>query len=104
MCMDLAISNDRWGPAGSACYARVMRLPGWVVDDATSVDDEVRGLRGTTAEERWRMALACAQDALWALSVCDHAERALAHEDALPESTLVALRRLRGEAGWGHGA
>lgn len=78
-----------------------MDLPGWVVDDVTSVHQEVRGLRGTNPEERWLMAINCAEDALWALSLSDHAERALACQDPLPDSTLVALRRLRREAGWG---
>lgn len=78
-----------------------MKLPGWVVDDVASVHREVRGLRDTTSAERWCMAIACAEDAIWALSVSDHAERALAYQDPLPDSTLVALRRLRREAAWG---
>jgi hypothetical protein len=78
-----------------------VKLPGWVVDDVESVHQEVRHLRGTTPQERWQMAIACAEDALWALSLSDRAEQALTRRDPLPESTIAALQRLRREAGWG---
>jgi hypothetical protein len=80
-----------------------VRLPGWVIEDTESVRQEVSGLRDTTLTERWSMALACARDALWALAMSDRAERALAHQDPLPQSTIVALQRLRKQAGWGTG-
>lgn len=80
-----------------------MKLPGWVVDDVTSVRAEVAELVGTSPEDRWRLAMSCARDAIWALRAGGNAERALAHEDPLPESTHVALARLRKQAGWGDG-
>jgi hypothetical protein len=87
-------------------YARVVRLeklPGWVVDDAQSVRDEVAHLIGTTPEQRWRLAVLCARDALWALRAGGNAAHALAHEDPLPASTVAALARLRARSGWGRG-
>jgi hypothetical protein len=77
------------------------KLPGWVVDDVTSVREEVAHLRNTTPAERWELARRCARDALWALRLGDRAERALEYRDPLPESTVAALARLRGEAAWG---
>lgn len=73
------------------------KLPGWVVDDATSVREEVAHLVETTPSERWRMVELCARDALWALRAGDRAEQALAYRDPLPPSTVAALSRLRRE-------
>jgi hypothetical protein len=77
------------------------KLPGWVVDDVTSVLEEVEEWRGTTPAERWRLAQACARDAIWAARASGMAERILDQTDPLPESTLAALERLRRVAGWG---
>lgn len=79
------------------------KLPGWVIDDAASVREEVAPWRGLTAAQRWRLASACARDAMWAVRAGGAAERALAHVDPLPDSTVAALARLRRAAGWGHG-
>ncbi|MBI2895728.1 MAG: hypothetical protein HYY06_19380 [Deltaproteobacteria bacterium] len=75
------------------------RLPGWVVDDATSVREEVRPWVGTTAAERWRLARLCARDAMWAVRASGNARRVLDHVDPLPESTAAALARLRRSTG-----
>lgn len=77
------------------------KLPGWVVDDVTSVREEVAEWIGTTPAERWQLALLCARDAMWAITLSGHRERILEHEEPLPESTLSALGRLRKQAGWG---
>jgi hypothetical protein len=81
----------------------VAKLPGWVVDDATSVRAEVAEWAGMTAAERWHLAGLCARDALWAARASGHPDRILAQVDPLPASTLAALERLRREAGWGTG-
>ena len=78
-------------------------LPGWVVDNDTSVRDEVAAWRGTPPAERWEMAKLCARDVLWALGTREDPERILATEDPLPESTVAALARLRQARGWGRG-
>jgi hypothetical protein len=78
-----------------------MNLPGWVVDNVASVHEEIGGLRDTTPAQRWQLAVACTKDTIWALSLSDHADQALAYQDPLPGSTLAALRRLRREVGWG---
>ncbi len=77
------------------------KLPGWVVDDVTSVREEVKEWAGTTPAERWRMAQMCARDAMWAIRASGMAQRILDQVDPLPESTVRALQRLRHEAGWG---
>ncbi len=77
------------------------KLPGWVVDDVTSVRREVAEWVDLTAVERWRLAEKCARDVIWALRMTPDPERILAHEDPLPASSVAALARLRREAGWG---
>lgn len=77
----------------------VMReLPGWVVDDETSVAEEVAPYVGATAEELWRHTEDCAKDAMWVVRASGMAARVLAQEDPLPESTIRALARLRAQA------
>ena len=78
-------------------------LPGWVTDDVTSVLEEVKEWRGLSVAERWRLAQACARDAMWAARASGMASRILDYEDPLPESTLRALERLRAKSGWGRG-
>ncbi|MDD9938461.1 MAG: hypothetical protein OXT09_32930 [Myxococcales bacterium] len=75
-------------------------LPGWVVDDETSVREEVADWIGLSPQELWRLAHACARDAMWAASMSGMKQRILEHTDPLPESTVAALKRLRREAGW----
>jgi len=77
------------------------RLPGWVVDDVTSVREEVRELVSTTPAARWRLAVLCSRDAMWAIQASGMRERILAQVDPVPESTNRALERLRRAAGWG---
>ncbi len=77
------------------------QLPGWVVDDATSVRDEVAEWRGLTAAELWALAVRCSRDAMWAIAAGGQRTRVLAHVDPLPASTVRALARLRRAAGWG---
>ncbi len=79
------------------------RLPGWVVDDVTSVRAEVAEWARLTAAERWQLARLCARDALWAARASGHPERVLEQTDPLPASTVAALSRLRRDAGWGNG-
>lgn len=79
------------------------KLPGWVIDDERSVRDEVAEWARTTPAERWRLAILSSRDAAWAAAAGGHRERVLAFVEPLPESTAVALERLRREAGWGRG-
>lgn len=78
-----------------------MELPGWVVDDVASVLDEVKEWRNTTVAERWRLARLCARDAMWAARASGMATRVLGQTDPVPESTLLAMERLRRASGWG---
>lgn len=71
------------------------KLPGWVVDDVTSVREEVAPYVGATPAELWRHTEDCARDAMWAVRASGLAERVLAYEDPLPASTIAALARLR---------
>lgn len=77
------------------------RLPGWVVSDQTSVREEVADYRGTTPSDRWRLAVRCSRDAMWAIRASGRAQRILDQRDPLPASTVTALARLRRAAGWG---
>lgn len=43
-------------------------LPGWVVDDVTSVRAEVGEWAGLSNAERWKLARLCARDAMWAVN------------------------------------
>lgn len=84
-------------------YAERMlsKLPGWVVEDAQSVREEVADWIDLTPAERWQLAKLCARDAAWAAAASGRREQILAHEDPLPASTLAALERLRKRANWG---
>jgi hypothetical protein len=70
-------------------------MPGWIVDDATSVREEVARYTGMSRAELWHLTEACAKDAMWAARASGMFERVLAHRDPLPESSVAALVRLR---------
>lgn len=78
------------------------KLPGWALDDVESVREEVAEWQGLTPAQLWHLARLCARDAMWAARASGNPRRILEHEDPLPESTRVALARLRAEAGWNH--
>jgi hypothetical protein len=73
------------------------KLPGWVVDNAASVREEVAEWASTTPAERWRLARLCSRDALWAARASGRLAQVLDAVDPLPESTVLALARLRRE-------
>jgi hypothetical protein len=77
------------------------KLPGWVVDDVASVREEVAEWVDLTPAERWKLAILCSRDAIWAIRAGGDAERVLGLQDPLPESSVAALERLRRESGWG---
>ena len=76
----------------------IEKLPGWVVDDVTSVFEEVEPYRNASPEELWRHTEDCAKDAMWAVRASPFPERVLSSVDPLPESTVRALARLRRRA------
>ncbi len=98
---EAATSRAGWSATWYLCEVPT-ELPGWVTDDVASVLEEVKEWRGTTATERWRLAEACARDAMWAARASGMPRRILDQVDPLPESTLRALERLRRASGWGH--
>ena len=71
------------------------RLPGWVVDNRTSVEREAAPYRAMTAEERWRATAAACRSAARQLANRPDRERLLDYRDPLPDSSVAALRRLR---------
>lgn len=77
------------------------KLPGWVVDDVTSVRAEVAPWRAMTAAERWQLARLCSRDAMWAVRNSGRAQRILDQVAPMPDSTVAALARLRRQAAWG---
>jgi hypothetical protein len=70
-------------------------LPGWVIDDVSSVRDEVKEWLNLSCAERWQLAILCSRDAIWALQLTPDPELVLAYVDPLPESSVAALNRLR---------
>lgn len=60
-----------------------------------SIRQDVAPYVGKSAAELWRDVEDCAHDAMWAARASGIADRVLAHQDPLPESTLRALERLR---------
>lgn len=74
---------------------RLDKLPGWVVDEESSVKEEVAPYVDATPQQLWRHTEACAKDAMWAVRASGFPERVLAHRDPLPESTVRAMARLR---------
>jgi hypothetical protein len=80
------------------------KLPGWVVDDVTSVRQEVAEWTSTTPAERWRLARLCSRDAMWAARASGDPQRILDHVDPLPETTVLALARLRRKTDSGGGS
>jgi len=101
-----ASSESRAPRLAGCCYHPdvLARLPGWVVDDATSVRAEVAEWAGLTVAERWSLARRCSEDAMWATRASGNPERILDHVDPLPASSVAALARLRRQAGWGRGS
>jgi hypothetical protein len=79
------------------------KLPGWVVDDETSIRREVAEWIGLTPAELWRLAQLCSRDVMWAARASGDPQRVLGREDPLPQSTIDALARLRRSTGWGNG-
>jgi hypothetical protein len=79
------------------------KLPGWVVDDVTSVRAEVSEWVGLSRSELWRLAVLCSRDAMWAIRANADPQRILDTVDPLPATSIAALARLRRQAGWGDG-
>lgn len=77
------------------------RLPGWIVGEEASVREEVAEWIGTTPVERWRLAVLCSRDAIWAARASGRLLRILEQVDPLSAGTVAALARLRRVAGWG---
>jgi len=77
---------------------RLERLPGWVVDNDTSVRREVSPYIGMTMAERWEVTRRCCRSARSLLRFHGDPQRALDHCDRLPESSIRALERLRAAA------
>ena len=74
---------------------RLMRLPGWIVDNTTSVHQEVTSMVGASMAERWEATRRCCQAASAILGFNRDAAAARNYRDPLPESAQVALVRLR---------
>ncbi len=76
---------------------RLARLPGWVVDNATSVRREVSGEICTSMSERWAVTQRACRAARAVLRFQPDPRRVLAQIDPLPDSTVRALERLRAQ-------
>jgi hypothetical protein len=74
---------------------RLDKLPGWVVDNDSSVRAEVAPFVGATMAERWAATRKCARAAVTMLRFNSNPQRARAYRDPLPASSVELLRRLR---------
>ena len=74
---------------------RLERLPGWVIDNDSSVREEVGPYVGLTMAQRWDATRRCCRAAASMLRFHRDPARALDHRDPLPESSVRALARLR---------
>lgn len=74
---------------------RLEKLPGWVIDNDTSVHEEVAPFKQATMAERWGATNRCCRAAASMLRFHREPGRVLAHRDPLPGSSLALLRRLR---------
>jgi hypothetical protein len=69
-------------------------LPGWVVDNDTSVRAEVARYRDMTPAELWQETRRAIRGAWWAAQFGDM-QAALNYQDPLPESSRAAIKRLQ---------
>lgn len=74
---------------------RLERLPGWVIDNQTSVREEVAPFVHASMSERWLATQRCARAARKMLAFHPDPGRALRYRDPLPQSSIDALARLR---------
>ncbi|HEX6241633.1 MAG TPA: hypothetical protein VFZ61_12085 [Polyangiales bacterium] len=72
-----------------------MSLPGWVIDNASSLREEAAPYVALAASERARMLAAACRAGARLLRARPDAARVLDHVDPLPESSERALARLR---------
>lgn len=70
-------------------------LPGWVVSDGDSLRQEAAPYVGMTPQERFRVLSAVCRAAARMARARTDLSAVLAYQDPLPESTVVALARLR---------
>ena len=71
------------------------KLPGWVVDNATSVREECARYRDMTPDQRSEQAGFACELAASIIEGRSDRQRVLDWVDALPASTLQVLARLR---------
>lgn len=76
---------------------RLRAMPGWVVSDEESVRAHVARYVGMTPAALWHQVEDCARDATWAVRASPFPERVLSYEEPLPESSQLALARLRAQ-------
>jgi len=74
---------------------KLEKLPGWVVDQRTSVLQEVDPYVGASSSERLAATRACCRAAMSLLRYHTDPARALAWIDPLPEESKATLARLR---------
>ncbi|MEI8255142.1 MAG: hypothetical protein WCJ30_05660 [Deltaproteobacteria bacterium] len=73
-----------------------VKLPAWVVDDAASVRAEAAPYRDMTPEKRGELLASACRAAARMLRARADGARAAEYRDPLPESSKLALARLRG--------
>lgn len=70
-------------------------LPGWVIDNETSVREEAAPYVRMTMAERWDATRRCCEAAATMLRFNPDPAPALAYRDPVPRGTALALAKLR---------
>jgi hypothetical protein len=73
----------------------LQRLPGWVVDNETSIGSEVAPFVSASDADRIEATRRCCRGAMTMLRFHDDPTQALEWVDPLPETSVAALARLR---------
>jgi hypothetical protein len=73
------------------------RLPGWVVDNETSIRSEVAPFVAASDAERIEATRRCCRGAMAMLRFCERPREVLDRVDPLPATSVAALARLRGQ-------
>lgn len=72
-------------------------LPGWVVDNRTSVLREAAPYREMTPEQRLKLMSTLCDEAMKQLNAREDRDAVLRFREPLPQSSVEALARLRAE-------
>ena len=90
--------NDRnFRYRGKQLILHGVNLPGWVVDNRTSVLREAEPYRAMTCEQRLKLMSLLCDDAVKQVNAREDRDAVVRYREPLPQSSVEALARLRAE-------